>query len=179
MFTFTPEGLIKTEHRYWDTSTLLSQLALAKAPARPVAALPGGEPEWHIAKGTPEEDQLVEVAKSINGAFANRSEADFLGALSESVSWSHLAQPKDMIGKAAARQFFGMFTKAFPDAKFSSDALFGVDDVVVSESSMTATHDGPVTVHGLDVMVVKDGKVVSGSTYANSMELLRQGGGPK
>ena len=44
VLTFTPEGLIKTERRYWDTSTLLSQLGLMKAPARPVAALPSGEP---------------------------------------------------------------------------------------------------------------------------------------
>lgn len=186
VLTFTPEGLIKTEHRYWDTSTLLLQLGLMKAPARPLAALPSGEPEWHIAKGTPEEDKLVEVARAINGAFEKKSEADFLGALSENVSWSNVTQPKDMSGKASAKQFFSMFTKAFPDAKFSSDALFGVDDVVVSESSMTATHAGalgplkptnkPVTIHGLDIMVVKDGKLASGSSYSNSLELLGQEG---
>jgi hypothetical protein len=159
----------------------LSQLGLIRAPARPVAALPSGEPEWHIAKGTPEEDRLVEVAKAINGAFEKKSEADFLGALSENVLWSNVTQPKDLRGKANAKQFFGMFTKAFPDAKFSSGALFGVDDVVVSESSMTATHAGPlgplkptnkpVTMHGLDIMVVKDSKVASGSSYSNSFKL--------
>jgi len=184
VLTFTPEGLIKTEHRYFDTSTVSSQLGLMKAPARPVAALPNGEPEWHIAKGTPEEDKLVEVAKAINGAFEWKSEADYVGALSENVSWSNVTQPKDISGKASAKQFFGMFTKAFPDAKFSSDALFGVDDVVVSESSMTATHAGPlghqkptkkpITMHGVDIMVVKDGKVASGSSYSNSSELFGQ-----
>jgi hypothetical protein len=69
VLTFTPEGLSKTEHRYWDSSTGASQLGLMNALARPVAALPSGEPEWHIAKGTPEEDQLAIVAKAINGAF--------------------------------------------------------------------------------------------------------------
>jgi len=182
VLTFTPEGLIKTEHRYFDTSTVASQLGLMKAPTRPVAALPSGEPDWHIAKGAPEEDKLVEVAKAINGAFEKKSEADFLGALLENVSWSNVAQPKDMSDKASAKQFFAMFTKAFPDAKFSSDALFGVDDDVVSEWSMTATHAGPlgplkptkkpVTMHGLDIMVVKDGKVASDSSYSNSFELL-------
>jgi steroid delta-isomerase-like uncharacterized protein len=186
VLTFTPEGLIKTERRYWDTSTLLSQLGLMTAPARPVAARPSGEPEWYVAKGTPEEDKLVEVAKAIGGAFERKAEAEFLSALSENVSWSNVIQPKDIRGKASAKQFFGMFTAAFPDAKFSSDALFGVDDVVVSESSMTATHAGPlgplkptkkpVTMHGLDIMVVKDGKLASGSTYSNSLELLGQEG---
>ncbi len=186
VLTFTPEGLIKQAHRYFDTSTVSSQLGLTNSPARPVATLPSGEPEWHIAKGTPEEDKLVEVAKAITGAFEKKSEAEFVGALSENVSWSNVTQPKDMSGKASAKQFFSMFTKAFPDAKFSSNALFGVDDVVVSESSMTATHAGPlgplkptkkpVTMHGLDIMVVKDGKVASGSSYSNSFELLGQEG---
>jgi steroid delta-isomerase-like uncharacterized protein len=181
VLTFTPEGLIETERRYWDTSTLLSQLGLTKAPARPVATLPSAEPEWHIAKGTPEEDKLVEVAKAISGAFERKSEASFLGALSENVSWSNVTQPKDISSKADAKQFFALFTRAFPDAKFSSDALFGVGDVVVSESAMTATHVGalgplkptkkPVTIHGLDILVVKDGKLASGSSYANSLEL--------
>ena len=51
---------------------------------------------------------------------------------------------------------------------------------------MTATHAGPlgplkptkkpVTMHGLDIMVVKDGKLASGSSYSNSLELLSQEG---
>jgi steroid delta-isomerase-like uncharacterized protein len=182
VLTFAPDGLIQTEHRYWDSGTLLSQLGLIKAPARPVAPLPGGEPEWHVAGGTPEEDKLVGVAKAINGAFETKSEVDFLGALSENVSWASMPQPKDLNGKASAREFFGVFTRAFPDAKFSSGALFAVDDVVISESSMTATHAGPlgplkpthksVTMHGIDVMMVKDGKLASGSSYSNSFELL-------
>jgi hypothetical protein len=95
-----------------------------------------------------------------------------------------MTQPNDMSGKAGAKQFFAMFTKAFPDAKFSSDTLFGVDDVVVSESSITATHAGPlgpmkathalVTMHGLDIMVVKEGKLASGASYSNSFQLLGQ-----
>lgn len=186
VFTFTPDGFIKQAHRYFDTSTVSAQLGLAKAPTRPVATLPSGEPEWHIAKGTPEEDKLVELAKTITGAYEKNSDAEFLGALSENVSWFNVTLPKDIGGKVGAKQFFGMFTKAFPDAKFSSGALFGVDDVVVSESSMTATHAGPlgplkptkkpVTMHGLDIMVVKDGKLASGASYSNSLELLAQEG---
>jgi steroid delta-isomerase-like uncharacterized protein len=183
VLTFTPEGLIKTEHRYFDSVTIVSQLGLMKAPSRPVEALPTGEPEWHVAKGTPEEGQLGLLAKTINGAFEEKSEASFLGALSENVSWSSLAQPKDMGGRAGAKEFFGAFTKAFPDARFSSVALFSVDDFVISESVMTATHAGqlgplkpthkPVTTHGIDIMRVKDGKVASGASYANGLELSR------
>jgi steroid delta-isomerase-like uncharacterized protein len=192
VLTFTPDGLIKQAHRYFDTGSVLAQIGLTKAPARPVAALPSGEPESQTAQGTPEEDKLVEVAKAINSAFEKKSEADFLGVLSENVSWSNVTQPTDISGKASAKQFFGTFTNAFPDAKFASGALFGVDGVVVSEWSMTATHAGPlgplqptsrpVTLHGLDIMVVKNGKLTSGSSYSNSLELLGrhtgQSGGP-
>jgi len=184
VLTFTLEGLIKSERRYFDTGTVASQLALMNAPARPFAALPGGQPEWHIARGLPEENKLAEVAKAVNGAFESRSVMDYLDALSEHVSWSNLAQPQDRNGKTSAKQFFGMFMTAFPDAKVSSHALFGVDGVVVSESSITATHVGPlgplqpnhlpVTMHALDILVVKDGKVLSGTTYSNSLELLKK-----
>ena len=184
VLTFTPEGLIRTERRYFDSGTVASQLGLMNTAGRPIAALSGGQPEWHIAKGTPEENELVEVAKAINGAFESRSETEFLDVLSENVAWSDLAQPQDRNGKASAKQFFGMFMTAFPDAKVSSNALFGVDGVVVSESSITATHAGPlgpmkpthqrVTMHGLDIMVVKDGKVLSGTTYSNGLEVLKK-----
>jgi steroid delta-isomerase-like uncharacterized protein len=181
VLTFTPDGLIQTEHRYWDTSTLLSQLGMIKAPARPIAALPRGEPEWHVARGTPEEDKQVEVAKTIHGAFETKSEPDFLGALSENVLWSDLTQPKDLSGKASAKQLFARFTKAFANTKFSAGALFGADDVVVSESALTATHVGssgnPVEVHGVDILVVKNAKMTSVSRYSNSFE-LNAGGKP-
>jgi SnoaL-like polyketide cyclase len=95
------------------------------------------------AKGTPDEDKLVEFAKTISGAFEK-------------------------------------------DARFSSDGLLGVDDVVVSKLSMTGTYAGAlgplkptkkrVTIHGRDIMVVKDGRLVSGSSYSNSLELLGQEG---
>jgi steroid delta-isomerase-like uncharacterized protein len=184
VLTFTPEGLIKTERRYFDTSTVASQLGLMNAPARPVVALPSGEPVWHIGKGTPKEDKVVEIARAINSAFESKSEADFLAAVSENVSWSNVTQPEDLRGNASAKQFFDTFTTAFPDAKVSSNALFAVNDIVVSESSITSTHTGPlgplkptnkpVTIHGLDVMVVKDGKVASLSSYSNSFELLQK-----
>ena len=72
------------------------------------------------------------------------------------------------------------------DAKFTSGALFGVGDTVISESSMRATHAGflgalkathkPVTLHSLNVMVVRDGKLSSGSSYSNGFELMAQEG---
>jgi steroid delta-isomerase-like uncharacterized protein len=99
---FSPDGLIKQEHRYFDGGTVMSQIGQMKAPARPVATQPSGEPTWHVAKGTPEEDKQVEVAKGLFGAFEKKSEADFLGPLADNVTWADISQPKDMTGKASA-----------------------------------------------------------------------------
>ncbi len=183
---FTPDGLIKQEHRYFDGGTMMAQLGQMKMPARPLAALPSGEPEWHIAKGTPEEDKQVDIIKGMYGALEKKTEADFIGPLDEKVTWADLTMPKDMTGKAEAKKFFQMMTKAIPDLKQTFDPMFAVDEYVVSEGTMSGTHSGPLgplkptkkplTMHGIDVVVVKDGKVTAGTSYANSMEVMAQEG---
>jgi steroid delta-isomerase-like uncharacterized protein len=184
------DGLAKSEHRYIDVNTLMSQIGAMKAPSRPIPAMPSGDPEWHAAKGTPEEDKAADLLKGFYGAFEKKSEADFLGAMDEKASWSDLSQPKDMTAKADGKKFFATFTKAFSDVKMVADPIIAVDDYVVAEETLNATHSGPlgplkptkkpVTLHALDVMKVKDGKIVSGTTYQNGMELPAQEGlGPK
>ena len=72
--TFTPGGLIATEHRYFDTTTILSQLGLVSEPTRPLAALPTDAPVWYVARDTPEEEQVAAIGKAIIGAFNAKSE---------------------------------------------------------------------------------------------------------
>jgi steroid delta-isomerase-like uncharacterized protein len=182
----TPEGLIKQEHRYMDGSTLMAQLGQLKTPARPVTPLPSGDASWRIAKGTPDEDKQSDVVKGMYGAFDKKSEADFLGAMADNATWSDMAMPKDVTGKAEAKKSFQAFAKAFPDGKLSVDTIFSVDEFTVAESTMNGTHNGPlgplkatkkpVSLHGLDIMTVKDGKIQAGTGYSNSVELLAQTG---
>jgi steroid delta-isomerase-like uncharacterized protein len=180
------DGLAKSEHRYFDATTLMAQIGAMKAPARPIPEAPSGEPEWHAAKGTPEEDKAAEPLKGMYGAFEKKSDADFLAPMDDKATWSDLSQPKDMTGKAEGKKFFATFNKAFTDIKMVPDPIIAVDDYIVAEGTMTATHSGPlgplkatkkpVTLHALDVVKVKDGKIVSGTTYSNSMEILAQEG---
>jgi steroid delta-isomerase-like uncharacterized protein len=182
----SPDGLAKQEHRLFDVNTLMAQVGAMKAPSRPIPAMPTGEPEWHAAKGTPEEDKAADVLKGLYASFEKKSEADFLGAMDEKATWSDLTQPKDMTGKADGKKFFATFTKAFTDIKMSADPIIAVDDYIVAEGTLTATHSGPlgplkptkkpVNLHALDVVKVKDGKIVSGTTYSNGMEILAQEG---
>jgi steroid delta-isomerase-like uncharacterized protein/uncharacterized protein (TIGR02246 family) len=182
----TPEGLIKQEHRYLDGSTLMAQLGQHKNPVRPVAPMPSGDPTWHVAKGTPDEDKQSEIVKGMYGAFDKKSEADFLGAMADNATWSDMAMPKDVTGKAEAKKSFQSFVKAFPDGKLAVDTVFSVDEFTIAESTMNGTHNGPlgplkatkkpVSLHGLDIMTIKDGKIQAGTAYANSVELLAQTG---
>lgn len=182
---FTPEGLVKQEHRYVDGSTLMAQLGASKMPARPVPALPK-EPDFRTSSGSPDEDKELDIAKPFLAAFEKKSESDFLGPLSDTVAWSDLAAPKDTAGKDEAKKFFQMFTKAFSDVKVSVDGIWAVGDYVIAESTTSGKHTGPlgpikptkkpVAMHGVDIMQIKDGKIVSGTSYDNSAEMLDQMG---
>jgi len=186
VLSFGTDGLIKQDHRYYDGATLMTQVGQMKSPVRAVPPMPSGEPEWHVAKGTPDEDKQVELAKTLYGSFEKKVEADFLGSMDEKVVWSDVSAPKDMTGKGEAKKFFQMFTKALPDLKQTLDPIFAADEYVVAEATMTGTHNGqlgplkptkkPVTMHGVDIIMVKDGKIQRGVTYSNNLEILGQEG---
>jgi predicted ester cyclase len=181
--TFDQEGHVKKESRYYDGVTIMTQLGAAKGKARPVPT-PVASPEVVVAKGTPEEDKNVEVEKALTAAFESKKEADFLGPLAEDIEYNDMTSPEPSKGKAEGKKFFGMFTKAFPDAKHTAGVMFGAGDFVVHESSMAGTHKGPlgpiaatkkpVTTHNVDVLQFKDGKVAKGWSFSNSAELLMQ-----
>jgi len=106
VFSFTPDGLVQKEQEYFDSGTLAAQLGLAKgAPSRPVAALPQGEPEFHVAKDTPDEQKNVDLVKPMYAAIEKKSEADFVGSAADNITWSDYAAPKDMVGKDRRRSF--------------------------------------------------------------------------
>jgi steroid delta-isomerase-like uncharacterized protein len=182
----TPDGLVKQAHRYMDGATLMGQIGQSKAPVRPVPALPTGDPTWHVASGTPEEEKQTEAIKGMYSAFENKAEADFLAVMAENAVWRDVTMPKDAAGKAEAKKGFQTFTKAFPDGKLTVDLIFSADEFTIAETTMSGTHSGPlgpikatkkpVTLHGLDVHTVREGKIQSANGYGNSVEFLAQAG---
>ena len=182
---FNQDGLVKQEHRYFDANTVLFQIGASKAPARAAEKAPSGEPEWHFAKGTLDEEKQLTVARNLYGAFEKKSEGDFLGALDEKGTWSDLASPQDMSSKDG-KKFFQTFVKAFPDAKTTLEPFFAADDYVVAEVTIQATHAGPlgplkatkkpVVLHSVDITTLKDRKIVRGASYSNAFDLLGQEG---
>lgn len=180
---FSPEGLIKEQHTYYDMGTMMSQIGLSKQKARAIPTL-AGAPTVVASNGSADETKNVEAATKMWGAFEKKSEADFLGGSADDITWDDMTQPETSKGKAAGKKFFAEMTKAFPDAKTTTSNSWGVADFVVSEATFSGTHKGalfgiqptkkPVSLHGVDILQFKDGKVVKGWSYGNSVEMMMQ-----
>ena len=185
---FDKDGLIKQEHAYYDAGTIAGQLGMLPKgmKVRPVAAMPSGEPMWLESKGDDAEKKNIEAVKAFYGTFAKGDEKGFLGMLDEKASHSDYAMPEDVTGKDAAKKEFQMGHKAFPDMAFAVEGGWAAGDTVVLESTMSGTNKGAmppfipkatnkaVTTHGAEVLQLKDGKLLHGDTYANSVEMVSQ-----
>ena len=180
---FTPDGLVKEQHTYHDMGTVMSQIGVSKQKARPVPTL-GSAPSLVVSTNAADETKNVEATNKMFTAFEKRSEADFLGNTADDVTWDDMTQADTMKGKASAKKYFGEMTKAFPDGKSTTTNAWGVADFVIVEETFTGTQKGalmgipaknkPVTLHGLDIIQFKDGKVVKGWSYGNGFEIASQ-----
>ncbi len=176
---FDDDGHVKEEHRYGDLGTVAQQVSKKNAP--PLPELPAA-PETIASTGSPDEAGRLDVAKGVYAALQSKSEADFLGKLSDDVEYDgHLGHVK---GKADAKKFLRSLTKAFPDLKFDVTNGWAIGDYAIVEYVLSGTHKGAIlgmpptnraiTTHAVDVLKIADGKVVRAATYSNGLELLTQ-----
>ena len=186
---FTPDGLIKEQHEYLDVPTMMGQLGMAPKTmkTRAPATLPEGKPDFHVSKNTPEEDKNVTNAQAVQKMFETHDSKAFADTSTDDITWDDLSTPAPMNGKKEMVKYFDMVTKAIPDMKMSCQT-WGVDDYVIEECAMTGTNKGPmvapgmklpatnkpVNFHGVDVIQLKDGKAVNGTSYGNGMEMAMQ-----
>ncbi len=181
---FTPEGLIKEHHVYYDVATVLSQVGVSKQKARPIPTLPTGLPPVVVSNGAADETKNVDAVKTMNAAMESKKEADFLAASADNIEWDDMTQPQTSKGKAEAKKYFKEVTTAFPDVKSTVNNAWGVGDFVIAENGWSGTHKGTffgipatkksVSVKGLDVFQFKDGKLVHGWSYSNNVDFMTQ-----
>lgn len=183
----TPEGLVKKEHRFFDTATIAGQVGLSKAKVRPVMVnVPS---KWETFTSKEGDDKNVDALKAVYGAFEKKAEADFLGALVENPVHEDYGMPEAERGRDAAKAGFAMFTKAFPDMKLSVDHALGVGDYAIAEVTMTGTNKGPfgpmpasnkaIKVTNVDIGKLKDGKLHTVWSYGDQTDVLVQLGAVK
>jgi predicted ester cyclase len=127
--TFDPDGKVVRENRYGELGAVMTQVGAAgtKAKPRPIPPVPE-KPEVIAAKGTPDEEKNLEVAKTLLGALESKKEADFTGAITDDMEHDGLFHLETSKGKDGAKKFFKSFTTAFPDAKFEVTKAFAIGD---------------------------------------------------
>ncbi len=180
------DGKIKEEHRYMDVGTMLAQIGVSKAKARAIPALPTSI-EWHWAKSDAAEDKEVDAMKSGYAAFEKKDDKAMGEMVTDDVVWDDFMAPAPSKGKAETVKYWKAFMTAFPDLKSPQSNVWGVEDFAIAEYTITGTPKGalmgltsqtkkPVTLHGVDIAQMKDGKIVKGWSYGNGVELLMQFG---
>jgi steroid delta-isomerase-like uncharacterized protein len=180
---FAPDGLVKEQHTYVDMGTIMSQVGVSKQKGRPVPTL-ATVPQMVISTNSADETKNAEAAAKMFAAFEKKSEADFVAAAADDISWDDMTQPETTKGKEAAKKYFKAMTTAFPDVKTATTNAWGVGDFVIAEGNITGTHKAAffglqptkkqINLHGLDVIQFKDGKVVKGTSYGNGIEMMSQ-----
>lgn len=187
---FNDDGLITEDHMYWNPATVLSQIGASKEKGRSVPALPG-KPEVVIAQNTNDEEKNIEVVHTINDAWQDRNEGDWLAMMTDNAEWDDITLLEPAKGKQAVLKYFKQFTAAFPDGKLKTLNAWGVGDYVIEEGTYSGTNTGPLygtpatkksmTLHELNIIQLdKDDKILKAVTYGNDLEMLVQLGlGPK
>jgi steroid delta-isomerase-like uncharacterized protein len=181
---FDGGGRITRDEQFHDQATVLQQIGKMPGKPRDLATLPAGETTWVVATGTPDEDKLVDQMKATWPAtWSHRDGKGYAEVITEDALHSEIASPNDYKGKAENLKELGMYAKALPDMSVTIDKAWAfAPNVVVAEFTFTGTMKGslgpfkatgkPITIHGLDVDELKDGKMQKAVTFSNGLELL-------
>jgi steroid delta-isomerase-like uncharacterized protein len=188
---FNDDGLVKEIHQYADGAGIMSQIQGKKgAPAVP--ALPTNPPQVHVAKGGPDEDKLVDLAKASDDTFSkdDAKAAQALHADDADVWLSFGGQ--SMKGKKDITKGLTDWFKSFPDQKWTVTNAWGIDGFAIVEHTLSGTQKGamgpflpasnkPVTNwHFVDIIQpTADGKVQHAWIYSNLLEMMAQTGALK
>jgi steroid delta-isomerase-like uncharacterized protein len=97
---------------------------------------------------------------------------------------SHNMPPGLPAGREGVKAFFGMFRDAFPDVEVTIDELVAEGDRAAVATTMSGTHTGEVmgiaptgrrvSVTGIDMVRVEDGRIVEHRGLTDTVGLMRQ-----
>jgi ketosteroid isomerase-like protein len=184
VLVFDADGRVKEVRGYADDAGLLLQMS-GKKDAPPVPLLPTNAPDVHVAADSPEDDKLAAWGRALGEGDAGAVAA---GLADDSDVWIDVDDKPATHGKKALAKELARWTKAFPDAKWTTTASWGIDGFAIVEHTMTATQKGPLGAlkasnkpvtswHWLTIVQPDgDAQVHHAWAYANLVELLRQTG---
>lgn len=178
VLTFTPDGKVKRESNYFDMGTMMGQLGLGPKgqPVRPAEAKPTKPTEFLLGA----ENDADTAARGWLTTSAKGDTKALMALATDDILVSNQYMPADTKGKKALEKEIADGVKAFVDQKTEVVMCVPAGNVVACEYTWTATWKGPAmgmkptgktgTVHSLEVITLKDGKVAGTVAYANGTE---------
>jgi predicted ester cyclase len=136
------------EEFYSDSGTMMAQLGLNPAPARPVLTSAAPSPKVVLAAGTPAELDNVESMRAQMAAYNTHDVKGVDAYYAPDLVYRDLTAPQDLTfgqNSSATQEFF----KAFPDAKLTPLKAWGAGDYVVVTGRFEGTNKGPMPAMGL------------------------------
>lgn len=174
------------EEFYSDSGTIMAQLGLSPAPARPVATGEPAAPTVVLAAGTPAELSNVDRLRAQMAAY-NSHDAKGVDAFNApDLVFHDMTMAADQNAKESLAGTRDMF-KAFPDAKLVPLSAWGAGSYVVVAGRFEGTNTGPmpavgikkptgkpVSVRYLDIARWENGKIKEEWLFYDSMAMAAQ-----
>jgi len=171
---------------YADSGTMMAQLGVNPAPARPVMISATTSPSVAIAGGSPAEQRNADAFKAQMAAFNSHDAKAASADNAPDAVFHELAAPKDSSAKESVAGLVAMF-KAFPDATLVPASVWGAGDYVVAVGRFQGTNTGPFPMMGvkkatgkavgvgfLEIARFENGKVKEDWLFYNGMAFASQ-----
>jgi predicted ester cyclase len=136
------------EELYSDSATMMAQLGLNPAPARPVTTSAAAAPTVVIAAGTPAELSNVEAARAQMAAYNSRDAEGVNAYNAPDLVHRNMAAPADQTAEESLAGMLAIF-QAFPDARLVPTSVWGAGSYVVVTGRFEGTNSGPLPAMGL------------------------------
>ncbi|MFO7695394.1 MAG: ester cyclase [Vicinamibacterales bacterium] len=136
------------EELYSDSGTMMAQIGLNPAPARPVTTSAATAPIVVIAAGTPAELSNVEAARAQVAAYNSRDAKGVDAYNAPDLVHRNMAAPADQTAEETLAGMLAIF-QAFPDAKLVPTSVWGAGSYVVVTGRFEGTNSGPLPAMGL------------------------------
>jgi predicted ester cyclase len=183
---YNDDGLIKELHIYDDQSNVMQQLD-PKAKKGSFRAPPTLATQIEtVSGGGPDEDKNLALGKGVYQMLDDKKVKDICATMAgNDAPIDDYSMPASFKGAKGCNDYLNVFVKAMPDFKTQPLAnQIAIGPYLVSEGTVQGTNKGPfgpfkasgkpVSLHFIDIVQLKDGKVAHLISYANGVELLTQ-----
>jgi steroid delta-isomerase-like uncharacterized protein len=130
----------------------------------------------------------IDVARALHEAFAAKNQQVAASLVADDFEWKIVPMNLALRGKEGFRQGFESFATAFPDSRLHYKQVIDNGDQVVVEYDLIGTHNGalmtpqgavpptgrPISVPGIEVFRIRNGKVAALHTYFDNGTLMAQ-----